>query len=104
MLYYCDLLTDIDICLVINNVSYEKNKIVLSQYFVNTVDILHEYPSTSGQCREFLNRNSVLLYAPTSIITFLNLLDIKILLLLNSNSIDKKITDQSGSSISISCL
>jgi hypothetical protein len=104
MPYYREPLLDKNVCIVIKNENYENNKSLLDQYFVKTVDILYEYPSTSGYCREYLNRDSILLYASASILTFLMLLNIKILLILNIGNIDKKIKDQTGSSFSISCL
>jgi len=101
-MYYCEPLLDSYVYIVINDTDYKNNN-TLNQYFCKDIWILHEYPSTSGFSREFLSKNSVLLYAPVSIISFLNLLDIKIEMVLNRDNVNKKIKDRYGSSFSISC-
>lgn len=101
-MFYCDKILDNNICIIIEHNSYKNNNI-LNQYFVKTVWILHEYNSTSGPCREFLSKDAVLLYAPNSVVSMLHLLNIKILMLLNFDSIQKKIKNYSGSNFSISC-
>ena len=101
-MYYCESLLDSHVYIVIDNTD-RKNNNTLNQYFCKCVWILHEYPSTSGFSREFLSKNSALLYAPASIISFLNLSDIKIQMVLNSNNVNRKIKDTYGSSLSISC-
>jgi hypothetical protein len=101
-MFYCDKILDKNICIVIEHDSYKTNN-TLNQYFVKTVGVLHEYNSTSGPCREFLSKDAILLYAPDSMLSMLNLLNIKILMVLNFDSIQQKIKDYSGSSVSISC-
>ena len=101
-MYYCEPLLDSHVFIIIKDSDYKNNN-TLNQYFCKAIWILHEYPSTGGLSREFLSKNSVLLYAPASILSFLNLLDIKIELVLNSNNVNKKIKDCHGSSFSISC-
>jgi hypothetical protein len=101
-MFYCDKILDKNICIVIEHDSYNTNN-TLNQYFVKTVGVLYEYTSTSGPCREFLSKDAILLYAPNSMLSMLNLLNIKILMVLNFDSIHQKIKDYSGSSFSISC-
>lgn len=91
-----------NVSIIIENKNFRENvRRVVDAYSKSIVDIIHQYPSTSGRCREVINKDCLLMRAPSSLLTYFILLDIKILIVCNDDQLSAPIDLGQGFNISI---